>query len=338
MIFFLYGPDDFRAKEKIRELKRKFLREVDFSGSSLVELAGADLDLSALHGEVAANSLFARRRLVLIENLFLNKDQEFLASLAAYLTEQAGAQDNILIFYEPALVVIKGQAQLAVNDKVKPLTKAQLKLFAFLQATPYAQYFHSLNNQETADWLKAKAAGLGFSLDYKALQLLTVKLGNDLWSLNNEINKLISYQLATEPDNKIITAATVAALVPNQVEENVFALTDALSNKNKSLALQLLEDQLRQGINEVYLLTMLTRQIKILLAVRASLDNGVDAKTIGRVMKLHPYVLQKSLNQARNFNLAGLKTIFSALLKLDYNFKSGKLPAPLMMTLLLANI
>ncbi|MHB9148430.1 MAG: DNA polymerase III subunit delta, partial [Candidatus Amoebophilus sp.] len=203
---------------------------------------------------------------------------------------------------------------------------------------PYAQYFASLNNQELSEWIKARLALAGLSLDYKASQLLTAIVGNDLWSLHNELNKLINYQIATEPDNKMISSQTITALVQGQNEESVFALTDAISNKNRALALKLLEEQLRQGTNEVYLLTMLSRQIKILLAVRSGLDNGMDSRQIGQLLKLHPYVLQKSLNQARNFNLNSLKAVFGALNKLDYNYKTGKLSASLMMSLLLAKI
>ena len=339
MIFFLYGPDDYRAKEKIRELKRKFLREVDSSGASLVELAGEDLKMEKFHETVSANSLFARRRLLIIEKILLNKDKEFLSSLAAYLSDKVGAQDNILIFYEPSIILDKSnEPQLAVGDNPKALNKDQKNLFKFLTTTPYAQYFNALNNQEVALWLKAKLAAAGFEADYRATQILSSMLGNDLWSLNNEADKLISYQSSAEPANKIISVDTVLRLVQNQSEEKIFALTDAISNKNKALALKLLEEQLRQGANEVYLLTMLARQIKILLAVRAALDSGLDSRAIGQSMKIHPYVLQKSLSQARNFNLSGLKTILSAIVKLDYNYKSGKLPAPLMLTLLLAKI
>ncbi len=339
MIFFFYGPDDFRAKEKIRELKRKFLREVDASGASLVELDGADLRLEKFHEIVSANSLFARRRLLVVEGVLHNKDKDFLPALAEYLKNRAGAQENILIFYEAAVVLDKtGEAQITNGDNTKPLTKAQAALFTFFKTTPYVQYFNAFNNQEAADWLRARLAERGFGIDYKASQILVARLGSDLWSLHNELNKLISYQSSAEPDNKTISAATVLALVQNQTEEKIFALTDALSNKNKALALKLLEEQLRQEVNEVYLTTMLMRQVKILLAVRSGLDNGLDSKAIGRLMKIHPYVLQKSLTQASHFNLGSLKTMLSALVKLDYNYKTGKLPAPLMLTLLLANI
>jgi DNA polymerase-3 subunit delta len=339
MIFFLYGPDDFRVKEKIKELKGKFLREVDASGASVFEVGGDDLNLEKFHELVSSSSLFARRRLLIINKTLLNKNKEFLTELAEYLRDKESIQDNIIIFYEPDVILDKkNEPQIAVGENTKALTKAQAGLFHFLKATPYVYYFNNLNSQELSGWLKAKLAQAGLEIEYRAGQLLVAMLGSDLWSLNNETDKLISYQLATESDNKTISLASVSALVQNQTDEKIFALTDAISNKNRALALKLLEEQLKQGVNEVYIMTMLSRQIKILLAVRAALDNGMDAKTIGQKMKIHPYVLQKSLNQARNFNLPSLKAVLGAMIKMDFNYKTGKLPAPLMMTLLLAKI
>jgi len=339
MIFFIYGPDDFRAKEKIRELKDKFLREVDQSGSSLIELSGDDLNLEKFHELVSANSLFARRRFLLMEKTLLNKNKDFLSAITTYLTDNAKSQENILLFYEPQITMDKkNEAQLVVGENTKPLNKSQKNWFDFLLTTAHAQYFAPLNGQELATWLKERLSKVGFSIDYKATQMLSSMLGGDLWALNNELNKLVHYQSALEPDNKIIKAETVLAMVQGQSEEKIFALTDAIGNKNKALALALLEDQLRQGQNDVYLMTMLGRQVKILLAVRSALDNGFDAKKIAQAMKLHPYVLQKSINQARNFNSASLKALLTALVRMDYNYKTGKLPTPLMMDLLLAKI
>jgi len=339
MLIFLYGPDDFRAKEKIKELRERFFREVDADNVSWAEVDGADLTLEKLHQAAAASSLFARRRLLLVSGIFANKDKVFLAELKNYLANAAGVNDNIIIFYEPIVFLDKNnEPRLANADNGKPLNKTQAELLFWLKDTPYAQYFKILNNQEIASWIKERLATVGLTMGYRAAQILVARLGSDLWLLSNELNKLISYQAAHYGQLTEIQAKTVEEMVQNMAEEKIFALTDALSNKNRALAVKLLEEQLRQGVNEIYLLTMLTRQIKILLSVRSGLDNGLDARAIGQSLKLHPYVLQKSLTQARNFTTAALKIALNALLKLDYNYKTGKLPAPLMMSLLLARL
>ena len=46
MIIFLYGPDSFRAREKMKQLKQKFIREVDKSGLNLIEMDGDKMTLN----------------------------------------------------------------------------------------------------------------------------------------------------------------------------------------------------------------------------------------------------------------------------------------------------
>lgn len=338
MILFLYGLDDYRAKQKIKEVKKKFLQEVDASGASIEELRGEDLTLDKFHAVSASNSLFARRRLIIISNLLFNKNKDIFGEFLKYLNEHSQS-DNIFIFYEPNLTKNKkDQLALALADgDDKALTKAQSALVDFWKQSAGSQYFPLLNNQEVAGWMDEAARQADLTIDYQAKQILTAAIGSDLWALNNEMAKLINYQRA-QGEAKIINAEAVLAMLGTKSEENIFALTDAISNKNKQLAVKLLEDQLREGVSEAYLLNMLTRQVKILLTIRASLDSGLNARDIGAKTKLHPYVLQKGINQARNFNLAYLKSLLTALVRLDYSYKSGRLPASLMLSLIVAKI
>jgi DNA polymerase-3 subunit delta len=337
-MLFLYGLDDYRAKQKIKEVKKKFLQEVDLSDSSTEELRGEDLTLDKFHAVSSSHSLFARRRLIIITNVLLNKNKAFIGELMPYLREHKDS-DNIFIFYESSLTRDKKDVLVLAlaDDSTKPLTKDQTALVDWWKQEATGQYFPLLNNQEVAVWMDGVVKPAGLELDYRAKQILTATLGSDLWALTNELAKLINYQKAKGED-KVIDAEAVLAMLGTKSEENIFALTDALSNKNKQLAVKLLADQLQEGASEAYLLTMLTRQVKILLTIRAALDSGCSARDIGTKVKLHPYVLQKGINQARNFNLPYLKSLLTALVRLDYSYKSGRLPASLMLSLIAAKI
>ena len=121
-----------------------------------------------------------------------------------------------------------------------------------------------------------------------------------------------------------IEAADVKNLTRGNFSDNIFALTDALSAKNKALAIKLLAEQIEAGLEGPYLLNMFVRQFRILLQLRQAVDSGLSPRQIATQMKLHPFVLQKGLEQAKNFNLTALKNIFSQLAKVDYLAKSGQ--------------
>jgi DNA polymerase-3 subunit delta len=167
-----------------------------------------------------------------------------------------------------------------------------------------------------------------FSLAFKgeslpALQLLVGLVGADLWQLNNEINKLVNYKRVGDMPVEI-TVEDVKKIVTGNFDDNVFALTDALSHKNKAAALKILEEQYDAGAAEEYLLTMFLRQFKILLQIKSALDSKYTPAKIASALKFHPFVIKKGIDQAKNFSSEQLKNIYNRLLENDYLNKTGQ--------------
>ncbi|MBI3627096.1 hypothetical protein HY224_03555 [Candidatus Uhrbacteria bacterium] len=48
MIFFLHGADTYRSRQKLKEIKDKFRKDVDPSGLNITVLDGAKADLDIL--------------------------------------------------------------------------------------------------------------------------------------------------------------------------------------------------------------------------------------------------------------------------------------------------
>ncbi|MEI6597040.1 MAG: hypothetical protein WCL13_02400, partial [bacterium] len=75
MIIFLYGQDNFRSRLKLNELKDKYLREIDKLGSGLKIINGAKANFSEITAAVSPSSLLSKKRLIIIEDIFINKDK-----------------------------------------------------------------------------------------------------------------------------------------------------------------------------------------------------------------------------------------------------------------------
>lgn len=319
MIIFLYGNDTYRCRAKLNELKAKYIAEVDKNGQSIIAINGEKAEIKEIMEAVAAPSLFARKRLVIIENILGSKSLlapvfEIFDKLSKQEKKADNKDDNIIIFY----------------DEISGEKMGKNKLFNFLLKQKFVQQFKPLSNTETANWIKREVLARGGNISLRSANILAGLVGNDLWQISNDIDKLISYRLAQSrqlsgAETAVeINSGDIAAMAKGRFDENIFALTDAISQKNKPEAIRLLEEELDNGLAETVLLHMITRQFRILLQVKEALALGQSARKIAGELKLHPFVVQKSANQARNFSLEFLKSVFSHLIKLDRRLKTGQ--------------
>lgn len=329
MIIFLYGPDDFRAKQKINELRNKFIKDIDPTSSSVVAVDGQKTSIDELATLYRPASLFSTRRFITLENMVGNKHPEFLEELEEFLKKEKN-NENILVIYEPNFVEkkIAGKNLImkpGVDNKTSPLNKVEKKLFDYLAKSQFVQFFDVLSGRELAKLLGIIAKKNGALISTSATQLLLGLVGSDLWSLSQEIAKLAAYvsSKATK-EEPIITDEVVKEMVHQSLIDGIFSLTDALGNRQTGLAIKLLNDQLNSGAHPNYLLTMMLWQFKTLASVRQGLDSGQPSKDLAKSLGLHPYVLEKSINQVRKFNLISLEAAINKLVELDYKSKTGQ--------------
>jgi len=323
MIIFLYGEDTYRSNQKLREIKTKFKQEVDQAGMNLVELNGADLKFEKFNQEVKASPFIARKRMVVIKNLISdNKSKDIQKEIVNLLDQEVKntEQANIIVFWEAA-------------DHSK--SKAKNALWQRLSKEKLAQEFKPLTNTQLTQWINQEIKQHNAKIENQALSLLAATVGNDLWQMSNEISKLVNYR-----QDKIITTADIENLVRAKFDDDIFKLVDALGNNNKKLALKLISDQFHSGANEMYLLSMLIRQFKILLSVKdfQNSNPNISKDLISKELKLHPFVAQKALYQARNFTLNQLKQIYQRLLQIDLQLKTTNTKPQLLFDLFIAQI
>jgi len=308
MIIFLYGADTFRSRRFLQELKNKFTRDVDPNSQSLSVIDGMAADLKTISGQINTGSLFVKKRLIIVENLFKNKKEKIFNELNDYLKTFTSADDNIIIFRDEEL-----------DTKEKPVKAAAKKLFSFLKNQPYSQEFSPLNANQLLSFIKKEAQAFHKEISAPAASLLINSSNSDLWVIAQEIRKLAFYT-----STGVISPDDVKNMSFDSAEENVFGLMDALSAKNKKLAITLLEEQYASGLSDEYLLSMLMRQFKILLQIKEALNSNMNPGELAPKLKLHPFIVKKSIPQTQNFSSLELRKHLNYLINLDYLNKTGR--------------
>jgi DNA polymerase-3 subunit delta len=106
-----------------------------------------------------------------------------------------------------------------------------------------------------------------------------------------------------------------------QKAAGIFEFTDALGFKKAARASAFLEDLLKHGEPPLKILTMIARQMRMLLKAKLSKKSGAPSersKTIG----VHPYFLKTLDQQADGWQAKALKSTFGKLAKIDERIKS----------------
>lgn len=306
MVIVLTGPDTFRSRERLRQLREAFLKKYDPSGMNVTLLDGASLKFETFEQSVASQGFLSSRRFVVVEDP-LASDAKTQEAVATYLENGQIPEETIVVFRLGGVPTPKRGKKSETGTLNRALTSVQ-----------HVERFDPLESSETERWIRNRAKELGGSIEPAAAVHLAAAAGSDLWLIENELTKLVY------GNQGVITLKHATDSIAVTSEENIFAFTDALSRKDRRTALALLEQQLESGANELYLLTMLLRQFRILLTVADIASAEPNPATIASRLQLHPFVAKKALQQIRAFSQSELVELFDRLVVIEQKLKSTR--------------
>lgn len=220
-------------------------------------------------------------------------------------------------------------------------------LFKAIAAYGVLIEFASAKNWEQEKVLQQQASetlgASGKSIDHDAFLSLVDKSGFNRRALNNEIEKLINYV----GGRKKITKTDVETVTARTSQDSIFDLTDAVSSKDTARSLGCLNELFLSREEPIWILSMIAREIHLLLQARIWLDGQDDSKLPhnmdfnsfrSRVLPLiqlkkeekgklefysaHPYRMWIYLSRASKFITEELTEDLPKLLEADKKLKS----------------
>ncbi len=180
------------------------------------------------------------------------------------------------------------------------------------------------------DWVKAFITEKGGSIKADAAALLAHQIGPDLWAMANEADKLMFFA-----DGHDITVEHVNKLVMLVSDANIFQVIDAIVEGRGSKAGLGLKTLIDDGASTSYILAMLTRQVRMVTLARDMMDRREKPQDIQSALGIkHDFVLRKTLEQAKRYQLPQLRVCYSKLLAADKAIKTSQMEPELVLTLL----
>ena len=169
--------------------------------------------------------------------------------------------------------------------------------------------------------IRNRVAEKGARITPGAMTLLVQLVGDSLWTMDNELEKLALYTYGRQ-----IEEGDVRSLVSQAREANIFNAVDALLEGKTSAALTLMQRLRSDGAELTAIIAMTARQLRLVTLARDLIDRGHRERDIGKRLGVtSDFVLRKTVEQARKHSLGTLEVLYRRLMETDLSVKQGRL-------------
>ncbi len=337
MFYLLHGNDEFTNREHLKQLQQQGNFEYNQNTYS-----GTEVDLATITTTCNTLPFLSEQRLVVVEGLPKRSRGEGARTLPGgqvslkKKSKKAGKSgvpgragfEKALAEYVPllpdstVLVVLVDE----LLDANSPLLKA---------AQMHGEVIQSILPKGAAleSWISKRARGIGITISPQASTLLANFIGSQLRLLANELDKLATYV----GESKTITADDVRKLSAQVQEARIFDLTDALAQRNRKQALDILHELLVDGEPPLMLISTITSQVRSLLLVKELAQKGMRAAQIASATGIAPFVAEKALRQVGKFSVSQLENAYRQLLATDAALKRSRMTPEMALDLLVVD-
>jgi len=327
LLYVLYGEDDFSIHQSLEEIKKEIGDQTALAANTTV-FEGQQVTVDQLSTVCGAMPFLAEKRLVLVHGLLARFEAK--SKSGRRKTGVSNRQDEYRSLGEYLGKIPDSTVLVLIDGKIK----GKNPLLGELSAKARVKSFPLLRGDRLRQWVQRRVGEKGGSMSPQAVELLTRFVGGNLWTMANEIDKLVLFALGRR-----IEEEDVRLVVSYAQETSVFALVDAILEFRGGVAEQLLQQLLQQGASPAYLLVMLARQAGLIVRVKElSSQKKSEVEIQDRLALASEYTLRKTLEQAGRYSLARLKEVYHKLLEADLSIKTGKYDAELALNILIAEL
>ena len=342
MFYLLHGNDEFTCREHLKQLRQ----QGDFAYNQ-DRYTGGEVSLATITATCNTFPFLSEQRLVILDGLPKKRRGEDASSSSAPAEStdtggkgrkkkgsSKGGSETRAGFEKGLAEAIPGMPDwtmliVLVDEELlpsNPLLKVAEGHGKVLQSTlPKGAALES--------WIKKRAQGRGVKISGEAVKMLADFIGNQLRLLANELDKLATYV----GSGSTIEASHVRLLSAQVQEARIFDLTDALAQRNRTLALNLLHELLADGQHPLALLPTITSQVRNLLLVKELASSGLRAQQIASAIGSPPFLIEKALRNIGKFSTAQLEHTYHLLLETDAALKRSRLTPEMALDFLVVN-
>lgn len=321
-IYVLYGKDRYRLQHFINVLSEAmFTPDERELGMVKFDTAETSMDEAVLEAETLP--FFVERKLILVRDASVfaaggkegGKIEHHPEKLLKYM--EYPSESSIIVFAVHA-------EKLDERRKIVKALKERNALVAFPE----------LDTAQLKQWMIKRAAEQNRTLTSDAVELLISRTGANMQQLAQEVDKLCLHA----GDGGTIDAETTAMLTSATVEEDVFALVDAIAELRIDKAIRLYRELLIRREEPIKIAALIARQLRIMLQIKELEQHQYSPQQMAGQLGLHPYAVKLAAEKSRKFGVARLGSLLASLAELDYQMKTGAIEKSLGLELYLLSL
>ena len=319
MIYLIACPEPTLAISIARNsIKKDFPKRDEFN---YVSFNMMDTPVLELAQEAEFLPLGYEKKAILAENCeFLCKPPkgkksvvEGLEDLQAYLEHPADFTDLYMLVYSDKL------------DEKSPLVAAIKKNGKIqIEKAPDEAFMR----RAMEGFLKKR----GVTIEEAAAKELLKRCGSDYGRFSNELRKLEIYA-----NGENIRLEAVQLLVSKKLEDNVFAISDALLANRVKKAFEIYTDLKVTNVDDVMLIGLLSTQFRFVDEVSYLDSKGRGKRDIAMMLEVPDWKVEKTLRSIYGVEREAISRILEQLYQTDKAILTGSVPSEYAFSRFLAN-
>lgn len=304
--YLLYGKEVYLLLQYRDKLKHALVAEDDNMNYNYY--VGKDVNINAVIDQAETMPFFADRRVIILENLDLLKDEA--EKLADYISGQS-----------ETTVIIMVCESIDKRSKVYKAFEKNGRAIEFTEQTP----------ETLTRWILGRMKKENKQIQNSAMEAFLARVGTDMSVINIEMEKLCSYTYGRNE----ITVKDIEEIVTVSTSAKVFDMIKAMANRKQKIALDMYHDLLAHKESPFGILALIVMQFNKMLTVKEMLDDGLDVKRIAQRMNLWDKYVREYKAQADKYTFKQLRAALDACGQADEDAKLGRLTPELAVELLI---
>lgn len=301
-IHLFLGSEIFLIENKIQRLLTE--AGVDEYNTSYYDLDEEPF-LDALHDALMMPFICDVKAVILKNPLFLSSEKSLLPDEKKQFLKYLERPMESTIF-------IINAAKITPDER-----KAEVKR---LMSDNIVNYSKELTEIEMYGWIKRQAALNNMMITDEAVKEFYGYVGKNLMNAKNELDKLFAYAR----DEGIITVDVVSTVVVKEIQNDVFALSNAIIGQDRPQVIAIYQELIQNGYDSGYLFNLISKSMRELLVVNTMLKGGRRQADIAGVMGVSSGRAYFMVKNARALNYQKTSKYVAKLCDLDYKIKSGQ--------------